>query len=95
MRRVLELFPSQDNLTLNRTINLGKFGSFVADALLGQPYGLTYEIANKTINVIPPPAVEELGKRIFFLLRSRSIMWTQRIPMRQMNSSMTDSLSSP
>jgi tRNA (adenine-N(1)-)-methyltransferase non-catalytic subunit len=44
-------------------INLGKFGSFLADALVGQPYGLTYEIANKTISVIPPLVVEELGKR--------------------------------
>jgi tRNA (adenine-N(1)-)-methyltransferase non-catalytic subunit len=60
-----EPFPSQDNLTLDRIINLGKFGSFLADALVGQPYGLTYEIVNKTISVIPPPAVEELGKRIF------------------------------
>lgn len=49
----------------NRTVNLGKFGSFPADALVNQPYGLTYEVVNKTIGVIPPPAVEELGKRIF------------------------------
>jgi tRNA (adenine-N(1)-)-methyltransferase non-catalytic subunit len=62
--------PSQDNLTLDRTINLGKFGSFLSDALVGQPYGLTYEIVNKTIGVIPPPAVEELGKRIFLLPRA-------------------------
>ncbi|KAI0304743.1 Gcd10p-domain-containing protein [Russula brevipes] len=41
-------------------INLGKFGSFLADALVNQPYGLTYEIVNKTITVIPPPAVQEL-----------------------------------
>jgi tRNA (adenine-N(1)-)-methyltransferase non-catalytic subunit len=44
---------------------LGKFGSFPADALVNQPYGLTYEVVNKTINVIPPPAVEELGTSIF------------------------------
>jgi hypothetical protein len=35
----------------------------MADTLVNQPYGLTYEIVNKTINVIPPPAVEELGRR--------------------------------
>jgi tRNA (adenine-N(1)-)-methyltransferase non-catalytic subunit len=53
-------------------VNLGKFGSFMADALVNQPYGLTYDIVNKTINVIPPPAVEELGKKInVFLLASR------------------------
>jgi tRNA (adenine-N(1)-)-methyltransferase non-catalytic subunit len=41
-------------------VNLGKFGSFLADALVDQPYGLTYESINKTINVIPPLAIEEL-----------------------------------
>ncbi len=46
-------------------VNLGKFGSFPADALVNQPYGLSYEVVNKTISVIPPPAVEELGKSIF------------------------------
>lgn len=75
-------------------INVGKFGSFLADALVGQPYGLTYEIANKTINVIPPPAVEELGKRMFSH-PSLSVTRKQRIPMRQMSSSMTDNLSNP
>jgi tRNA (adenine58-N1)-methyltransferase non-catalytic subunit len=44
-------------------VNLGKFGSFLADELVNQPYGLTYEVVNKTISVIPPPAVHELGKR--------------------------------
>ncbi|KAH9175492.1 Gcd10p family-domain-containing protein [Lactarius sanguifluus] len=42
------------------TVNLGKFGSFLADALVDQPYGLTYEINNKMVNVIPPLAIEEL-----------------------------------
>lgn len=45
---------------------MGKIGSFLADALVNQPYGLTYEINNKTIIVIPPPAIEELGKIFFF-----------------------------
>jgi hypothetical protein len=47
-------------------VNLGRYGSFLADALVNQPYGLTCEIINKTINVIPPPAIEELGKKTFF-----------------------------
>lgn len=46
-------------------MNLGKFGSFLADELVNQPYGLTYEVVNKTISVIPPPAVQELGKKGF------------------------------
>ncbi|KAG0143441.1 hypothetical protein CROQUDRAFT_48827 [Cronartium quercuum f. sp. fusiforme G11] len=32
------------NITANASINLGKFGTFSADKLLEQPYGLTYEI---------------------------------------------------
>jgi len=69
---------------------LGKFGSFLADALINQPYGLTYEIDNKTINIIPPPAIEELGKKVFFLKTCRSpggllMMMLQRIPMQRMS----------
>ncbi len=57
--------PLTRNLTLDSVVNLGKFGSFPADALVNQPYGLTYEVVNKTISVIPPPAVEEIGRSIF------------------------------
>jgi tRNA (adenine-N(1)-)-methyltransferase non-catalytic subunit len=49
-------------------VNLGKFGSFLADALVNQPYGLTYEVVDKTISVIPPPAVEEIGESVFYPL---------------------------
>jgi len=28
-------------------INLGKFGSFKANSIIGKPYGITYEIVNK------------------------------------------------
>ncbi|KAF8481320.1 Gcd10p-domain-containing protein, partial [Russula ochroleuca] len=47
-------------LEADSMVNLGKFGSFLADELVSQPYGLTYEVVNKTISVIPPPAVQEL-----------------------------------
>ncbi|KAH9968823.1 Gcd10p-domain-containing protein [Russula dissimulans] len=47
-------------LEADSVVNLGKFGSFPAGSLANHPYGLTYEIVNKTISVIPPPAVEEL-----------------------------------
>jgi tRNA (adenine-N(1)-)-methyltransferase non-catalytic subunit len=61
---VLLRLPTGDiksfKLEADSTVNLGKFGSFPADALVSQPYGLTYEVANKTISVVPPPAVEEL-----------------------------------
>ena len=67
-------------------VNLGKFGSFLADGLVNQPYGLTYEVVDKTISVIPPPAVEEIGKRVSLFFGRPSVTWTQRIPMRQMSS---------
>ncbi|KAH9004313.1 Gcd10p-domain-containing protein [Lactarius hatsudake] len=61
---VLLRLPTGDikscKLEAKSTVNLGKFGSFLADALVDQPYGLTYEINNKTVNVIPPLAIEEL-----------------------------------
>ncbi|KIJ53784.1 hypothetical protein M422DRAFT_775764 [Sphaerobolus stellatus SS14] len=41
-------------------INFGKFGKFNANALIGQPYGLTYEIVGKALNIIPPKPIEEL-----------------------------------
>jgi tRNA (adenine-N(1)-)-methyltransferase non-catalytic subunit len=41
-------------------VNLGKFGSFLADTLVDQPYGLTYEVNNKRVNVIPPLPIQEL-----------------------------------
>ncbi|KAI9445069.1 Gcd10p-domain-containing protein [Lactarius indigo] len=61
---VLLRLPTGDikscKLEAKSTVNLGKFGSFLADALVDQPYGLTYEINNKMVNVIPPLAIEEL-----------------------------------
>ncbi|KAI9462425.1 Gcd10p-domain-containing protein [Lactarius psammicola] len=57
---VLLRLPTGDIKSCKLMVYLGKFGSFMADALVNQPYGLTYEIHNKTINVIPPLAIEEL-----------------------------------
>lgn len=34
----------------------------MSGALLGQPYGLTYEIIDKKLKVLPPKSMEELGK---------------------------------
>ena len=44
-----------------RTVSLGRFGSFLANELLGEPYGLTYEIKEKKLTVIPPKSFEEIG----------------------------------
>jgi hypothetical protein len=47
----------------DKTVNLGKFGSFRQQCLIGQPFGLTYEIqADKTLVTVLPRRLEELGK---------------------------------
>ena len=43
------------------TISFGKYGSFNSDALVGQPYGLTYDIIDKKLKVLPPKTMDELG----------------------------------
>jgi hypothetical protein len=37
----------------NRKISLGKFGTFKANALIGQPFGLTYQIINNQGDIKP------------------------------------------
>lgn len=45
-----------------KKINLGKFGSFNMDHLIGHPYGLSYEILKDgALHVRPPDLMEELG----------------------------------
>ena len=43
------------------TINLNRFGSFPSSELLGQPFGLSYEIVGKTLKVLPPRPMQEVG----------------------------------
>ena len=42
-------------------ISFGKFGSFNSEQIIGQPYGLTYDIVGKELKVQPPKAMDELG----------------------------------
>lgn len=51
-------------LTSLRTIPVGRFGSFHANELVGQPYGLTYEIAEKKLKAIPPRSIQEVGMTV-------------------------------
>ncbi|KAL5535659.1 MYO1_1 [Sanghuangporus sanghuang] len=44
----------------NTTISFGKYGSFNSSALIGQPYGLTYEIVEKKLKILPPKSMNEL-----------------------------------
>ncbi|TDL28112.1 Gcd10p-domain-containing protein [Rickenella mellea] len=48
------------SLTKDSNISLGKFGSFDSNALIGQPYGLSYEIIGKNLKVLPPKTIQEL-----------------------------------
>ncbi|TRM66234.1 Gcd10p family-domain-containing protein [Schizophyllum amplum] len=61
---VLLRVPSGDvrgiKIEKNTTVSLGRFGSFHANELLDEPYGLTYEIADKKLTVIPPKSHEEI-----------------------------------
>ena len=47
-------------------VNLGKAGIFPTDELIGQPYGLTYEISDKKLHVLPPRTLEEIGECFLF-----------------------------
>ena len=45
-----------------RNVIIGKFGSFLANELIGQPYGLTYEIVDKKLKYLPARTLEEVGR---------------------------------
>ncbi|KZT08696.1 Gcd10p-domain-containing protein [Laetiporus sulphureus 93-53] len=56
--------PSGDvktwKLEKDSTANLGKFGSFYANELIGQPFGLTYDIIDKRLKAVPPSTLQEV-----------------------------------
>lgn len=58
---VLQFSNQALTLTSLRTIPLGRFGSFHANELIGQPYGLTYELVEKKLKAIPPRSIQEVG----------------------------------
>ncbi|KAJ3549898.1 hypothetical protein NM688_g5131 [Phlebia brevispora] len=43
-----------------RNINLGKFGTFSSNELVGQPYGLSYDIVDKKLKLAPPKTIQEV-----------------------------------
>jgi Gcd10p family len=54
-------YPVHNRLT-SRSINLGKFGSFYSDQLIGKPFGPSWEILpNKEIKLLEREAQEEEG----------------------------------
>ncbi|GJJ13094.1 hypothetical protein Clacol_007344 [Clathrus columnatus] len=61
---VLFRLPSGDTRSLvikaNQELNFGKFGKFDTNSLIGQPFGLSYEIVDKELRVIPPKPLQDL-----------------------------------
>lgn len=45
----------------NRTVVIPKFGTFFANEMIGQPYGMTYEIEDKKLKYVPPRTLEDVG----------------------------------
>ncbi|KAJ3772417.1 Gcd10p family-domain-containing protein [Lentinula raphanica] len=42
------------------TVAVGRLGSFYANELIGQPYGFSYEMVNKHLNILPVRTLEEV-----------------------------------
>ncbi|KAG6889975.1 hypothetical protein C0995_012935 [Termitomyces sp. Mi166 len=42
------------------TVTIGRLGSFYANELINQPYGLAFEIVNKRLKVVPPRTLREV-----------------------------------
>ncbi|KAH6917041.1 Gcd10p family-domain-containing protein [Coprinopsis sp. MPI-PUGE-AT-0042] len=42
------------------TVNIGKFGAFHANELIGQPFGLNHEIVSKKLKLLPPKTWQEI-----------------------------------
>ncbi|KDQ63239.1 hypothetical protein JAAARDRAFT_188836 [Jaapia argillacea MUCL 33604] len=61
---VLLRLPTGDTRSVkvekDSTVSLGRVGSFSSNELVGQPYGLTYEIVEKGLQVLPPHTLQEV-----------------------------------
>ncbi|KAI0348257.1 Gcd10p-domain-containing protein [Trametopsis cervina] len=61
---VLLKLPNGDirtqKLEKNGTVSLGKYGSFRVNDIVGQPFGLSYDIVDRTLKVVPPRTIVEV-----------------------------------
>lgn len=48
----------------NTTINLGKFGVFCTNDIIGHPYGFTYEICNEKLKIMKSDEIHEIEDEI-------------------------------
>ena len=68
---------------------MGKYGTFFANDLVGEPVGLTYDIVdNKKLKVAPPRTLQEVGMKagLSELSDFQTYCVIQRIPTLPMNS---------
>lgn len=60
---IILLLPNGDQrsfkLDANNTVNLGRYGSFFSNELIGQLYGGRYEVDDKKLRLVPPPSLDE------------------------------------
>ncbi|KAG6907270.1 hypothetical protein DXG01_009644 [Tephrocybe rancida] len=42
------------------TVTIGRLGSFFANELINQPYGLTFEMVDKKLKIVPPRTLQEV-----------------------------------
>lgn len=71
-----------------RLLSLGRVGTFQANDLIDQPYGMGFEIVDKRLQVLPPRTLQEVGRRslisapgrikIFFIRGYRCYEWTHQ-----------------
>lgn len=55
-------FSYANHLPNFRTATINKFGSFHANELIDQSYGITYEIQGKKLKALPPRTLQEVGR---------------------------------
>ncbi|KJA28350.1 hypothetical protein HYPSUDRAFT_33713 [Hypholoma sublateritium FD-334 SS-4] len=60
INRVIYRFNLLSSSQYYSTVLIPKFGSFLANELVGQPYGMTYEIEDKKLKYVAPRTLDEI-----------------------------------
>ncbi len=81
---VYQLTRNWAQVFLVRMISLGKYGRFETNSLIGQRYGLQYEITDQLVVMLRPKTIQEIGPTICYPIKNnRRWMVTQDLPMRR------------
>lgn len=59
---VLDLLTRDTIKAGQRIVSLGRVGAFHAEDLANEIYGITYEIVDKRLKVLPPRTLQEVGR---------------------------------